>query len=749
MRMAGGWLDWSFGVTLEQTAVSFETEKGRWLKNLLAVGLILFLVMLPFHLVIKKLAPDPAGTYWKEILLGILALIWGIWSLLNRRVMLTNTPLDRAILLYAGLLIVRALIDRNGMVTAWGLYISILYLPLVWLATFLLRGSPAWLTRLAWFLAAVGAVVSLGGLLEFVLNRTLWPSLEAVERQGFADVYVYGTQLRRVYFVFDSPTTLANTLAMLLPVALSLMMATNRAWKRALAGLAAILLAACVVVTFSRGIWVAAAIALVFMAVQVGFIQRNRRAMLIGIGVVVIALATWGGAMAPRLFEPSTEEKGILELPIRQYREMPVISEAYGLEKMTPVEGQMEMQDWVIMDPIEGFVDTRPVIYMHPPETGQRYVAYRVTVPENAALRFGIALAPQVWDPEKGDGVNFSVYIIPVSQSEGEFVFTRYLNPKTNLSDRRWRNYVVDLSLWAGQEINVMLITENGPQENWAYDWAGWSGVQVVQINPTVLASYNQQKPSVFLQHLQSIWDWTRDETNRDRLAAWNQSFSAWQRNPLWGVGLGSTGVAALRTNPENAFVTESQVLKAMTELGIPGLVVWVYLWFEIARTALRAFRAVLNDSQRAILLGLSAALLVVFIESMVYQNLEVKQVNAYFWTFTGMLAFLAASRAEKPARVVEESVQESIPVEAAEAPAEALLEGMGEMAVEEAAGEEAVVAAGHDSAGETVETAAVTPIEEVAEEDAPGHLAGDQMKEPAETLAEDPAGKVSENPDE
>jgi hypothetical protein len=42
---------------------------------------------------------------------------------------------------------------------------------------------------------------------------------------------------------------------------------------------------------------------------------------------------------------------------------------------------------------------------------------------------------------------------------------------------------------------------------------------------------------------------------------------------------------------------------------------------------------------------------LVVFIEGWVYQNLEVKQVNAYFWTIVGVLAALAVqvSRAGSP----------------------------------------------------------------------------------------------------
>jgi len=113
----------------------------------------------------------------------------------------------------------------------------------------------------------------------------------------------------------------------------------------------------------------------------------------------------------------------------------------------------------------------------------------------------------------------------------------------------------------------------------------------------------------------------------------------------VWGSGLGSTGVAALRTNPEHAFVTESQVLKALVELGLPGLLVLAYLWFQIARVGWRAYRTsdeAADPTRRVLLLGIMTSLLVIFIEGWVYQNLEVKQVNAYFWTMVGTLALLA-----------------------------------------------------------------------------------------------------------
>ena len=619
------------------------------LDQLMAVGLGLFLVLLPFHLVIKKLLPEPAGTYWKEMLLALLILAWGVRSLQLKKLQWSETSLDWAVLAYLGLLLVRALLERNGLVTAWGVYISILYLPVVWLVPALLWRSPGRLQALAWILTGVGAVVALGGVLEFLLDKTLWPSAEMIQRQGFADVYVYGTHLRRVYFVFDSPTTLANTLAMLLPMALALTIMAGKLWQRILAGTAAVLMAVCVVVTFSRGIWVAAVVALIFMAVQSSFVQRNRRSLGIAVGVVVLAVLVWGVIMGPRLAQPTLDEQRVRELSSQENDSLQV-SVVQDLSTIQPLTGALELQTWSISDPIVDQIQVRQVIYQHPPETGKAETIFQLQVPENGALRFGIALSPEVWNPEKGDGASFDLFVtLTETTGAGQMIFNRYINPKLNPSDRRWRNYLVDLSPWAGKTIALSLVNHSGPANNWAFDWSGWAEIQLVQVDPVVFAQGSGESENLLWKHLGSIVNWTNDETNRDRLAAWNLSLNAWLQNPLWGAGLGTTGVAALRTSPGSAFVTESQVLKALTELGILGLISLGYLWFEITRVCLRAYRRNLPMSQRAVLMGLAAGVLVVFIESLVYQNLEVKQVNAYFWTFAGMLAFLSRAILDAP----------------------------------------------------------------------------------------------------
>jgi hypothetical protein len=623
------------------------TEKVQLgLTTLIAIGLVFFLLLLPFHLVVKKLLPGPAGTYWKEILLGLLVLLWAVCCLRERRLLLTGTPLDYAVLIYLGLLLLRFLLDRSGWVGAWGLYVSAMYLPLFWLLPTALRRRPGWATTLIALLVGVGGVVALGGLIEFVFDVSLWPSDELSQRQGFSDMFIYGTHIRRVYFTFDSPTTLANTLAILLPLAITLLLRARRAGARLAAGLAAILMAACIVVTFSRGIWVATALALLVMGLLSGFVQRNWRVLAAAAGVLVLLGATWGLVTLMRSKEITPASAGVVELSPAAYEAAPVTRTGRALLQAAPSTGELITQTWTLRDPIAGHDDTRTVLYEHPPESGKREIVYSATVPEAGALRFAIALSPAIWSPEKGDGASFQVYVAdPGAPQDGQFVFVRYINPKHNPSDRRWRNFLVDLSPWAGRTVNLSLITEAGPAGDWSFDWAGWAELELVSVEPGYFVSAETQ--NAILRHAGSVLDWVRDETNRDRLAAWGLALSAWRASPLWGNGLGSTGVAALRTRPERAFVTESQVLKALVELGLPGLLALVYLWLQIARVGYRAYRTKGDPTRRALLLSILTGLLVVFVESWVYQNLEVKQVNAYFWTLVGCMALLAEQRDE------------------------------------------------------------------------------------------------------
>ena len=116
----------------------------------------------------------------------------------------------------------------------------------------------------------------------------------------------------------------------------------------------------------------------------------------------------------------------------------------------------------------------KTVLFEHPPAK----INYRLLVPNDAIfLNFSIGMNPAVWSPEKGDGVEFEIYIN--GTGKGEKIFSKYIDPKNNPEDRGWYYAEINLSEYRGKKINLSFVTLPGPSGSNAYDWAGWSEIYV------------------------------------------------------------------------------------------------------------------------------------------------------------------------------------------------------------------------------------------------------------------------------
>jgi hypothetical protein len=119
--------------------------------------------------------------------------------------------------------------------------------------------------------------------------------------------------------------------------------------------------------------------------------------------------------------------------------------------------------------------DRKRVLFMHPASE----VTFRAIAPVRSELLFSIALMPAVWQIGKGDGVQFSLDV-----GDGRVVqrvFAEYIDPKNRTKDRRWYDYEVDLSKWAGETVTITFSTSCGPNDDCRYDWAGWGAPRIVQ----------------------------------------------------------------------------------------------------------------------------------------------------------------------------------------------------------------------------------------------------------------------------
>jgi hypothetical protein len=85
-------------------------------------------------------------------------------------------------------------------------------------------------------------------------------------------------------------------------------------------------------------------------------------------------------------------------------------------------------------------------------------LTFKVRVPEDGWLKFSLGLQPEAWTKE-GNGVYFFGGV-----SDGrafEKLFEQTLNPFKNPSERRWIPVMLDLSAYAGEDMEVILNTRS------------------------------------------------------------------------------------------------------------------------------------------------------------------------------------------------------------------------------------------------------------------------------------------------
>ena len=96
--------------------------------------------------------------------------------------------------------------------------------------------------------------------------------------------------------------------------------------------------------------------------------------------------------------------------------------------------------------------DKKRAIFTMPPSR----MIWKVRVPDNGWLMLSLGMKPESWDKE-GDGVLFRIGV-----SDGhtfEDLLTQHIDPFHNKADRRWIPVAVDLSAYAGEEVEVIFNT--------------------------------------------------------------------------------------------------------------------------------------------------------------------------------------------------------------------------------------------------------------------------------------------------
>lgn len=114
----------------------------------------------------------------------------------------------------------------------------------------------------------------------------------------------------------------------------------------------------------------------------------------------------------------------------------------------------------------------REMLGEHPP---YERLPYNLQIGDTQSVfHFSYGLDPAVFDKTTTDGVGFTIELKDPSGNISK-VFSNYIDPKHNASQRHWMDGEIDLTKYRGKTVTLLFTTDPGPIGNTAYDWAGWS----------------------------------------------------------------------------------------------------------------------------------------------------------------------------------------------------------------------------------------------------------------------------------
>jgi len=131
----------------------------------------------------------------------------------------------------------------------------------------------------------------------------------------------------------------------------------------------------------------------------------------------------------------------------------------------------------------------KPSIFMHPPyKTGVGYsfaVFEPVELPAGPKATFRCKIGKGDGSGP-GDGILFRIAVVEPDGAETVVAEKQW-------NERAWTPLEADLSRWAGKQVRIKLVSDVGPADNSACDWACWADMRVESAEPVLVFTFCNQ----------------------------------------------------------------------------------------------------------------------------------------------------------------------------------------------------------------------------------------------------------------
>ncbi len=136
---------------------------------------------------------------------------------------------------------------------------------------------------------------------------------------------------------------------------------------------------------------------------------------------------------------------------------------------------------------------------------------------------------------------------------------------------------------------------------------------------------------------LARIGDIYLDQSSSARIFSWEDSFESWKKKPILGRGIAGFGLI------------DGQYIRTLPELGIIGLVAFMWLLLSILRHSYKVYKQMDDELYKGLSLGFIAGFIGLAIHALTANTFIILRIMEPFWFITAIIMMLPTLKEEEP----------------------------------------------------------------------------------------------------
>lgn len=154
------------------------------------------------------------------------------------------------------------------------------------------------------------------------------------------------------------------------------------------------------------------------------------------------------------------------------------------------------------------------------------------------------------------------------------------------------------------------------------------------------------------MDHFSSMTNITTDDSNLERINRWQCAIAMFKEKPVFGWGPGTYAMkyapfqltsqrTKISTNSGDGGNAHSEYLGTLSEMGLPGMILFMIILGTVLYTGINAYSRTNNKRIKTLIISSIIALITYYIHAFLNNFLDTDKIGVPFWGFTAIIVVL------------------------------------------------------------------------------------------------------------